>query len=60
MVLIKSSLLHFRHEEYQYSEVMLKHLPSDALKTISKTLLYDKNNQSRPLIVHLFLVALSR
>lgn len=43
MVLIKSSLLHFRHEEYQYSEVMLKHLPSDALKTISKTLLYDKN-----------------
>ena len=29
-------------EVYQYSDVMLKHLPSDALKTIAKTLLYDK------------------
>ena len=29
-------------EIYQYSDNMLKHLPSDALKTIAKTLLYDK------------------
>ena len=29
-------------EIYQYSDDMLKHLPSDALKTIAKTLLYDK------------------
>ena len=29
-------------EIYQYSDRMLKHLPSDSLKTISKTLLYDK------------------
>ena len=26
----------------QYSDGMLKHLPSDALKTVAKTLLYDK------------------
>ena len=30
------------YEMYQYSDSMLKHLPSDALKTIAKTLLYDK------------------
>ena len=29
-------------EVYQYSNNMLKHLPSDALKTIAKTLLFDK------------------
>ena len=29
-------------EIYQYSDGMLKQLPSDSLKTISKTLLYDK------------------
>ena len=29
-------------ELYQYSDGMLKHLPSDALKTVAKTLLYDK------------------
>ena len=29
-------------EIYQYSDSMLKHLPSDSIKTISKTLLYDK------------------
>ena len=29
-------------EVYQYSDQMLKHLPSDALKTIQKTLLYSK------------------
>ena len=29
-------------EIYQYSDGILKHLPSDALKTIAKTLLYDK------------------
>ena len=29
-------------EIYQYSDSMLKHLPADSLKTISKTLLYDK------------------
>ena len=29
-------------EIYQYSDSMLKHLPSDSLKTIAKTLLYDK------------------
>ena len=29
-------------EVYQCSDNMLKHLPSDALKTIAKTLLYDK------------------
>ena len=27
-------------EVYQYSDSMLKHLPTDALKTIQKTLLY--------------------
>ena len=30
-------------EVYQYSDQMLKHLPSDALKTIQKTHLYSKN-----------------
>ena len=30
-------------EVYQYSDQMLKHLPSDALKTLQKTLLYSKN-----------------
>ena len=30
------------YEIYQYSDSMLKHLPSDALKTVAKTLLYDK------------------
>ena len=29
-------------EVYQYSDQMLKHLPSDALKTLQKTLLYSK------------------
>ena len=29
-------------EVYQYSNQLLKHLPSDALKTIQKTLLYSK------------------
>ena len=29
-------------EVYQYSDSMLNYLPSDALKTISKTMLYDK------------------
>ena len=29
-------------EVYQYSDNMLKHLPSDTLKTIAKTLLYNK------------------
>ena len=29
-------------EVYQYSDQMLKHLPSDALKTIQKTHLYSK------------------
>ena len=29
-------------EVYQYSDGMLKHLPSDTLKTIARTLLYDK------------------
>ena len=29
-------------EIYQYSDGMLKHLSSDSIKTISKTLLYDK------------------
>ena len=38
MVVIKS----YRHEIYQYPVSMLKHLPSDALKTITKSLLYDK------------------
>ena len=28
-------------EVYQYSDQMLKHLPTDALKTIQKTLLYS-------------------
>ena len=30
------------YEIYQYSNSMLKHLPSDALKAVAKTLLYDK------------------
>ena len=43
MVAIKNSPRHFLPwEVYQYSDNMLKHLPSDALKTIAKTLLYDK------------------
>ena len=29
-------------EVYQYSDSMLNYLPSDALKTILKTMLYDK------------------
>ena len=29
-------------EVYQYSDQMLKHLPSDALKTLQKTLLFSK------------------
>ena len=29
-------------EVYQYSDQMLKHLPSNALKTMQKTLLYSK------------------
>ena len=29
-------------EVYQYSDSMLKYLPSDALKTISKTLLHNR------------------
>ena len=29
-------------EVYQYSDSMLKYLPSDTLKTISKALLYDR------------------
>ena len=29
-------------EVYQYSDQMLKHLPSDALKILQKTLLYSK------------------